>query len=89
MKVPKNIVGQSAGDPGNDSADPIHSTWADIICDKCGKSCIDDSGMNYEYATIKVCWGYGSKKDTERHEAHICEKCYDGLGLKPQVDYYL
>ncbi len=30
-----------------------------------------------EFLTIKGDWGYFSKKDGERWEAHICEKCVD------------
>lgn len=63
--------------------------WLDIICDKCGKSCRDSIGMNFEYASVKAHWGYGSRKDTEKHEAQICEPCYDGLGLKPKITDYM
>lgn len=59
--------------------------WKDILCDKCGKSCIDSIGMNYEYASVSVIWGYGSRKDEQKHEAQICEPCYDALGLKPKI----
>lgn len=48
----------------------------DVICDCCGKSCKDSIG-NFECATIKANWGYGSKKDMERWTAQICEKCID------------
>lgn len=82
MKIPKK---DGTTDPKNKSTD----NWEDIICDKCGKSCRDEDDMNFEYAAISVCWGYASKKDLERHEAQICEPCYDSLGLKPQVSYYM
>jgi hypothetical protein len=66
--------------------------YEDIKCDMCQKSCMDSENMNFEYAQIEVHWGFGSNKDTEKHEAQICEKCYDkllGLGLKPQITNYL
>jgi hypothetical protein len=47
----------------------------DIICDSCGESCKTDLG--YEFMSMKANWGYSSKKDMERWEAHICEKCVD------------
>ena len=54
----------------------------DIICDSCGESCCvmnigDATTPNFEYMTLKANWGYGSKKDLEKWEAHICEKCVD------------
>lgn len=65
----------------------------DVLCDRCGKSCLDDIGMNHEYAEIKATWGYGSNKDCQQHKIEICEKCYDEmistLGIKPQVSHYL
>jgi len=47
----------------------------DVICDSCGKSC--KNSTNFEYMTLKNYWGYGSKKDGEMWEAHVCEKCVD------------
>ena len=56
----------------------------DIICDSCGESCmVGDSNLNnkftpiFEIMTLKANWGYGSKKDLEKWEAHLCEKCVD------------
>jgi hypothetical protein len=49
----------------------------DVICDSCGKSCMDSIKLNYEYLTLTGYWGYGSKKDGQKWEAHICEKCVD------------
>ncbi len=51
----------------------------DIICDLCGESCLDELGINFEYATLKSNWGYGSNKDGEKHEVHLCENCYDRI----------
>lgn len=48
---------------------------ADIVCNRCGKSC-DKSGL-FEKVDIFASWGYYSKKDTERWEAHLCEECAD------------
>ncbi len=53
------------------------SVLEDVICDSCGKSCIDKSGMNFEFMEMKANWGYGSKKDMEQWTAHICENCVD------------
>lgn len=82
MKVPK---ADGTTDPKNKGCE----NWHDIICDKCGRSCRDREGMNFECATITAHWGYGSRKDLEAHTADICEDCYDALGLKPKVEYYL
>lgn len=48
---------------------------SDIVCDSCGKSC--RGRYDYEYMTIYNHWAYGSKKDGEYWEAHICESCVD------------
>ena len=82
MKIPKED-GTTAPKP--DTCD----NWKDILCDKCGKSCRDDEGRNFEYATITACWGYGSRKDFEEHEAHVCESCYDAFGIKPKIELYV
>lgn len=82
MKIPKK---DGTGDPKNDGCE----NWEDIICDKCGKSCRDDAGDNYEYAEIEACWGFNSRKDLAHHTAQICENCYDALGLNPKVEIHL
>ena len=52
----------------------------DIICDRCKKSCkLSDSLGNISYAELNAKWPYGSYKDTEHHQLHLCEKCYDWL----------
>lgn len=79
MKIPKK---DGTTIPNRDSCD----NWEDIICDKCGKSCRDDDGMNFEYAQISAYWGFCSKKDDEKHTAQVCETCYDGLGIKPKIE---
>lgn len=63
--------------------------WKDVICDKCGNSCRDSENMNFEFAEITAHWGYMSKKDCEKHTAQVCEKCYDVLGIKPEIAYYM
>jgi hypothetical protein len=47
----------------------------DVICDSCGNSCRNSN--NFEYMTLNNYWGYGSNKDGEMWEAHVCEKCVD------------
>jgi len=52
----------------------------DIICDSCGKSCLIDTGLkfkNFEFMELKAEWRFGSKKDGEEWNAHLCEKCVD------------
>ena len=49
-----------------------------VSCDRCGKDCKCPLG-NMEVATIHAHWGYSSGKDTEVHEAHLCEECYDEM----------
>jgi hypothetical protein len=60
----------------------------DVLCDKCGLSCYQESG--YEYALLMANWGYCSKKDGERHRAQLCEDCYDKIlqqmGIKPLIN---
>lgn len=51
----------------------------DVICNKCGKSCkviLDDKTFTYEHANIYTTWGYGSERDGEAHDAHLCEQCF-------------
>lgn len=47
-----------------------------VVCNICGED-IPHGECGPEYATLKASWGYGSPKDTQQHEAHICEPCYD------------
>jgi len=65
----------------------------DVTCDRCGGSCWDDEHMNLEYAEMKSMWGYGSKKDCERHKIQVCEKCYDEIvatmKINVQVSHYM
>ena len=47
----------------------------DVQCDCCHNSCLDDEGMNYEYATLQADWGYASWMDGEKWLCHLCNKC--------------
>ena len=52
----------------------------DIRCGRCKKSCKIEIGAghyNLSYATLEARWPYGSPKDTEHHQLHFCEPCYD------------
>lgn len=82
MKIPKK-------DGTTNHKDYSKRGWEDITCDKCGKSCLDSLGMNFEFAEIEAMWGYGSSKDTTRHRAEVCEPCYDAMGIKAQVTEYM
>lgn len=82
----------------------------DVICDRCGKSCAirieranakrqimkrEKPVRNFSYVHLIAKFPYGSPKDMQQHEAHICEKCYDELkpilekwGLKIEISEY-
>jgi len=49
----------------------------DILCNKCRNSC--KAGYGFEYAELKVHWGYGSTRDGEVHEAHLCQNCWEDI----------
>lgn len=65
----------------------------DVTCDRCLKSCMDEINMNLEYAEMKAEWGYGSKKDCEKHKIQLCEKCYDEtlkvMKITPLIQHYM
>lgn len=53
---------------------------ADILCNICGESCkipIGGGCFNIEAVTVKADFGYGSDRDGEHHEAHLCQGCYE------------
>lgn len=55
----------------------------DIVCDMCGISCAIDIGggtIIFEFATLFSNWGYGSIRDGESTELHICEPCVFKIG---------
>lgn len=51
----------------------------DILCNKCGNSCKGQACDGFECAELRAHWGYGSKRDGEVHEAHLCEKCWEEI----------
>ena len=51
----------------------------DVLCNNCGKSCSSFVAGVHEAAELVAHLGYGSLKDTERHQSHLCEECYDGI----------
>jgi hypothetical protein len=44
----------------------------DVLCNKCGISC-------KEFSSLMAHWGYGSTRDGEVHEAHLCETCWEEI----------
>lgn len=70
-----------------------HELLDRVKCDRCGKDVKKESegGWNQwgephsmfhppafrDFFLLKHTWGYSSRKDGERHEAVICEDCYD------------
>jgi hypothetical protein len=52
------------------------AVYKDIFCNKCGRSCQTTEGYP-QFAELTSQWGYASSKDGERHQAHLCEACYD------------
>lgn len=58
----------------------------DIVCDICGKSCIDpvcgqSDPQMAEYAVLEASWGYCSRKDEEQYRCEMCEDCFDKLKI--------
>ncbi len=51
-----------------------------VICNRCGERCEEPLEgcvpKQFEFATLTTNWGYGSKRDGEREESHLCENCY-------------
>lgn len=56
-----------------------------FICNFCRRGCRRKGLFNQQYATIKAHWSYGSKKDGETHELHICEPCYDRMIARVKI----
>jgi len=50
-----------------------------MICNKCGKSVDLHKDFPGGFTTIDTIYGYGSKKDGSRYQAHICESCMDAF----------
>ena len=53
----------------------VREVVQDIICDCCGKSCLDSEKVNYELANLSAHWGFYSERDLEKWECDLCEKC--------------
>jgi hypothetical protein len=53
----------------------------DIICNKCGKSCKDHAGMNFEgLLEVSIQGGYASfLGDDAPHTFSLCERCLDEM----------
>lgn len=51
----------------------------DVICDCCGKSCVNlNNDMKLlEFMKLEATWGFGSNHDTEEWTAQLCEKCVE------------
>lgn len=48
---------------------------ADVLCDACGRSTKTTFGTN-EFGTLSADFGYGSHRDGERYQVHLCEGCF-------------
>lgn len=58
----------------------------DIVCDICGKSCMNECSLAggpamAEYATLEGIWGYCSRRDEERHLCEMCEDCFERVSV--------
>src|SRR5690606_34673443 len=64
----------------------------DVICNKCGESCKDECGMNYEgLIEYKIMGGFGSKLgDGSVYQFYLCEDClktmFEGFKHNPYVE---
>lgn len=47
----------------------------DVRCDVCGTSTFI-VGSGYQFGILQAHWGYGTGHDGERHEIHLCERCF-------------
>ena len=48
-----------------------------VVCDMCRKPCEGKEGIlsSFDYASFYAIWGYGSKRDGEVWNCHLCEEC--------------
>jgi len=51
----------------------------DVLCNKCGVSCLCHTTCGFSYASLNVHWGYGSTRDMEVHEAQLCQNCWEEI----------
>ncbi len=50
-----------------------------VTCNKCGELCKDLIPGQFEFAALTTNWGYGSSRDGESEESHLCESCYSAV----------
>ena len=64
-----------------------------VVCNKCGVTCFNKTGVNKETLNVSQKWGYNSDWDLEIHEFNLCQKCYKqltGSFKHPvQITYYM
>lgn len=78
-----------------------------VICDRCGKEIekVTEGGWNQfgepmskfhepsfnDFFLLEHSWGYSSRKDTQTHQAVVCEDCYDEIfkDVKITVTHYM
>lgn len=51
----------------------------DVICNMCGKPCVQPFNGQWEYGLLSANWGYGSNRDGRVEKSHICPDCYEDL----------
>jgi hypothetical protein len=58
-----------------------------MVCNKCLKETDTEFGSISEF---RYKFGYGSKRDCELHEFHLCDDCYDEIiktfKIKPDIE---
>jgi hypothetical protein len=47
----------------------------DVICDRCQKSTTYEEECGPDYATLDAHWGFGSSRDGDKVELHLCDTC--------------
>lgn len=47
----------------------------DVICDRCKRSTIYVRECGPDYATLDAHWGFGSPRDGDKVELHLCDAC--------------
>lgn len=53
---------------------------AELICNCCGRSLKKTEQVLLEdVCSVRVQWGYFSRKDGENHSFELCEECYDRI----------
>lgn len=49
-----------------------------VYCDVCGLKCTVEQ-VGSEYASIEAMWGYGSLRDGEKFDIHVCQNCFEEM----------